>query len=82
MIIKIALTILLFLLIFYMKVLPYKDQLNEDFKPIFRAADVCFSGVLKFLDKLIPNLVIGRGIAIDSSQLVLLFALVVLLNLV
>lgn len=82
MIFKIALTILLVLLIFYMKVLPYKDQLNKDFKPIFRVADVCFSDVLKFLNKRIPNLVIGDGISIDSSQLMLLLALVVLLNLV
>lgn len=80
MIFKIVLDILIVLLIFYMKVLPYKDKLNEDFKSVFRVADTCFSKILLFMSKRIPNLVIGSGISIDSSQLVLLFILVLLLN--
>lgn len=80
MIFKIVLDILIVLLIFYMKVLPYQDKLNEEFKSVFRVADTCFSKILLFMSKRIPNLAIGSSIAIDSSQLVLLFILIVLLN--
>lgn len=77
---KAILDLILLLLIFYGKVKPHSEKIFPVYKIIFEISNFCFGATLGFLKKWIPNLIIGHGISIDSSQLVLMFFIIVVAN--
>jgi len=79
-IIKILIQILIIALFFYSKLLPYKDKLNPQCKSIFDSFNSIFSPILNFLKSFIKPVQVGEGLAVDMSQIILLFIFLMLLK--
>ncbi len=67
-------------LFLYSKLLPYKDKLNPQYKPIFDFFNKVLTPILNFLKRFIKPFQVGQGIAVDITQIVLLITLLIVLN--
>ena len=73
--------ILIFGLFFYSKIYQYKDRLDPRFKGYFNFLDKIFNPILSFFKKRLKPIQVGHGVAIDSSQFLLLLILILVINL-
>ena len=67
-------------LFLYSKLLPYKDKLIHPYKGIFDFFNKIFSPVLDLLKRFISPFQVGRGLAVDMNQVVLLLIFLFLIN--
>ena len=81
MILKLILSILLIGLFLYSKLLPYKDKLNNKYKGIFNFFNAIFSPILNFFKSFIKPFVVGQGLSVDMTQVLLFAIFIILLNL-
>jgi hypothetical protein len=78
--IKILIEILIIALFFYSKLLPYKDKLHPQFKSYFDFFNSIFSSILNFLKTFVKPAQVGVGLAVDMTQIILLFIFLMLLK--
>lgn len=78
--ILLAINIFIIGLFLYSKLLPYKDQLNQEYKSIFNFFNSIFSPIFNFLKTIVKPFQVGTGLSIDMSQIVLLIIFLILLN--
>ncbi len=81
MLLKIILSMLLLLLVVYLRVQPYGDRLFDRHKSIYAVGDYCFARILRFLKERFKPLTIGVGISIDLSQVILIAIILMAINL-
>lgn len=81
MIFKLIISIFIIGLFLFSKLLPYKDRLTGRYKNIFDFFFGIFTPVLNFLRKGFNPAQVGRGLAVDMSQIILLIFLLLLMNL-
>jgi hypothetical protein len=81
MLLKMILSMLLLLLVVYLRVQPYGDRLYDRHKSIYAVGDYCFARILRFLKERIKPLTIGVGISIDLSQVILIAIILMAINL-
>jgi len=67
-------------LFLYSKLLPYKDRLNPRNKSIFNFFDSFFNPILTFFKKFIKPWIVGQGLAVDMTQVVLLLLFLMILK--
>ena len=67
-------------LFLYSKLLPYKDKLNTKYKGVFDFFNNIFTPVFSFLKRFIKPFLVGQGLAVDMTQIVLLILLLLILN--
>lgn len=72
--------ILIIGLFLYSKLLPYKDKLNLKYKGVFNFFYRIFTPILDFLRRFIKPFQVGKGLAVDMTQIVLLVLLLIILN--
>lgn len=69
-------------LFFYSKLLPYKDRLSKNYKELFYFFNGIFNPIFNMLKKVFTPYEVGGGIKVDMTQIVLLFVLLIILNLI
>jgi hypothetical protein len=69
-------------LFMYSKFTPYKAKLTGQYLKIFSFCEKIFIPVLNLLRKIAKPAQVGNGIAIDMSQIFLLFILLLILKLI
>lgn len=80
-ILKLALDGVLLSLILYLKVAPHQGRLFERHLKVFTTADYFFAPILRFFERRTKPVVVGSGISIDISSLVLIALLLIAINL-
>lgn len=79
-IIPLILNVLIVGLFLYVKLLPYKDKLNTQYKGIFSFFNSIFTPILNFLKKFIKPYQVGQGLSVDLAHIILLILLLIFLN--
>lgn len=79
-IIPLILNVLIVGLFLYVKLLPYKDNLNTQNKGIFSFFNSIFTPILNFLKKFIKPFQVGQGLSVDLTHIILLILLLLFLN--
>lgn len=79
---KILINIFIPGLFLYSKLLPYKDKLTNNFKSSFNFFNAIFTPILTFLKSYIKPFEVGVGLSVDMTQIVLLFILLLINNLI
>ena len=74
-IIPLILNVLIVGLFLYVKLLPYKDKLNTQYKGIFSFFNSIFTPILNFLKKFIKPFQVGQGLTVDLTHIILLILL-------
>lgn len=72
--------ILVVALFLYSKLLPYKNNLNNEYRGVFGFFNKVFTPIIDFLKRFIKPFPVGKGLAVDMTQIVLLILLLVILN--
>jgi len=67
-------------LFYYSKLTPHKTKLEGNYLQIFNFLDKIFNPLLSLLRTFAKPAQVGRGIAVDMSQIVLLLLLLILLK--
>jgi uncharacterized protein YggT (Ycf19 family) len=67
-------------LFLYSKLLPYKDRLVGGYRKVFNFWGTIFEPILKFFRGFIKPVKVGNGLAVDMSQIVLLFIFLIILT--
>jgi hypothetical protein len=67
-------------LFLYAKLLPHKDRLTGGYRKVFNFWGVILEPVLKFFRGFIKPVKVGNGLAVDMSQIVLLFLFLIILT--
>ncbi|MDR2425000.1 MAG: YggT family protein [Prevotellaceae bacterium] len=80
MIFNIIINILIVALFLYSKLLPHNDRLEGSYKSAYQFFDRIFRPVLKLLQKVAQPLRVGQGLAVDTSQIILLIILLVVIK--
>jgi len=80
-IVYILANVLIIGLFLYSKLTPYKDQLTGNYKKTFVFFDKLFTPILSFIKTLVKPLQVGNGIAVDMSQIILLFLILLIIKL-
>lgn len=75
-----VISVLIIGLFLYAKLLPHKDRLDNPYNGIFNFFNNVFSPILIFLRKFIKPFQIGKGLAIDMTQIILLILFLLILN--
>ena len=78
--IPIFINILIVGLFLYSKLLPYKDNLNPQYKKIFDFFNNIFSPIFNFLKNIVKPFQVGLGLFVDMSQIILLILFLIALN--
>jgi len=79
-ILPLILNVMIVGLFLYVKLLPYKDKLNTQYKGIFSFFNSIFTPILNFLKKFIKPFQVGQGLSVDLTHIILLVLLLMLLN--
>jgi hypothetical protein len=77
MIFKIILDIFIIALFIYTKLLPHQDKIEGKYKRIFTFFNSIFNPILSFFKKYIKPIPVGPRLSVDTSQVVLLFILLI-----
>ena len=67
-------------LFLYSKLIPYKNRLTGRYLKAFNFFESIFNPFLNFLKKIAKPAQVGNGIAVDMSQIILLFLLLLTLK--
>jgi len=79
MIFKLLIAVLIIGLFLFSKLLPYKDRLTGRYKGIFEFFQSFFIPILNFFRKGFKPALVGTGLAVDMSQIILLIIFLFLL---
>lgn len=79
-IIPLILNVFIVGLFLYVKLLPYKDKLNNQYKGVFNLFNSVFTPILNFLKKFIKPFQVGQGLSVDLTHIILLILLLLFLN--
>lgn len=82
MIINIIINILILALFLYSKLSPHKDRLEGKYKSTYQFFDRIFRPVLNLLQQAAKPARVGQGLAVDTSQILLLILLLVIIRFV
>ncbi len=69
-------------LFLYSKLLPYKDKLSPQNKSFFNFFNSFFTPVLAFLRRFIKPWVVGSGLSVDMTQVILLLLFLLILKII
>jgi len=69
-------------LFLYSKLLPYKDRLSPRNRSLFNFFDGFFDPVLRFFKRFFKPWMVGQGLAVDMTQVILLLLFLMLLKFV
>ncbi|MCB0537104.1 MAG: YggT family protein [Bacteroidetes bacterium] len=78
----ILINVLIVGLFLYSKLTPYKNRLTGKYFKTFNFFEGIFNPLLNFLKKIAKPAQVGNGIAVDMSQIILLFLLLLTLKFV
>jgi len=78
----ILINVLIVGLFLYSKLTPYKNRLTGKYLKTFNFFEGIFNPLLNFLKKIAKPAQVGNGIAVDMSQIILLFLLLLTLKFV
>lgn len=67
-------------LFIYSKLTPYKMQLTGKYQSIFLFFEKLFEPILNLLRKIAKPVQVGNGIAVDTSQVIILVLFLIILN--
>lgn len=79
-IIPLILNVLIVGLFLYVKLLPYKDNINNQYKGVLSFFNGIFTPTLNFLRKFIKPFQVGQGLSVDLTHIILLLLLLLFLN--
>lgn len=68
-------------LFLHSKLGPHKNKIRNNYKASFNFFDRIFTPALNFLKRHIKPLHVGKGLAVDLSQVILLIFLLLIINL-
>lgn len=75
---KLFLNILIVGLFLYSKLLPHNDRLNVRYKSVYNFFKSILEPVLTMLRPLLKPFLVGQGLSVDMTQIVLLISLLAL----
>lgn len=67
-------------LFLYSKLIPYQNQLNEQYKKVFNFFSSVFNPILNILKRIIKPFQVGKGLSVDMTQIILLILLLIIVN--